>query len=354
MIVTKPYTFSAGATIIAAEHNSNFDTLYNLVNGSIDNSNISGSAAIVDTKLNTISTAQKVNTSSLFTTSQSVGDILYGDTTNSYTRRAIGNSLQFLAGGTTPNYRGLNVNDVPQIGTLSFLTGGTNGLFLQTQGAGTVPRWAVGRVVEMFTTSGTWTCPGGVNYIEATIIGGGGAGGGTSAFGGGGGGASQTIYAICKVTPASTYAVTIGAGGAGVASGTGNNGGTSSFVHDNGTITCVGGLGGTQDNVGGAATQSVTAFLTGGTNSGTTGGAGGRPFAIFGGGAGGARDDTSGGGGGGGASYYGFGGAGGNNNGNGSVGSLGAGGGGAGHTGTSGAGGSGAVILIYNVNGAPV
>lgn len=59
-LVTKTYTFTAGTTIVASEHNTNFDTLYNLVNGNIDNANIKASAGIVDSKLNQITTAGKV------------------------------------------------------------------------------------------------------------------------------------------------------------------------------------------------------------------------------------------------------------------------------------------------------
>ena len=36
-VISKPNTFSAGATIIASEHNSNFDTIYNEFNGNIEN-----------------------------------------------------------------------------------------------------------------------------------------------------------------------------------------------------------------------------------------------------------------------------------------------------------------------------
>lgn len=50
-LVTKSYTFTAGSSILAAEHNTNFDTLYNLVNGSLDNANIDTGAAIANTKL---------------------------------------------------------------------------------------------------------------------------------------------------------------------------------------------------------------------------------------------------------------------------------------------------------------
>lgn len=60
-VISKPYTFSAGATIIASEHNSNFDTIYNEFNGNITNSNIASGAAIVDTKLAQITTASKVS-----------------------------------------------------------------------------------------------------------------------------------------------------------------------------------------------------------------------------------------------------------------------------------------------------
>jgi hypothetical protein len=49
--VNKDNTWSAGENIVASEHNANFDTLYNLVNGNIDNANIKSSAAIANTKL---------------------------------------------------------------------------------------------------------------------------------------------------------------------------------------------------------------------------------------------------------------------------------------------------------------
>lgn len=64
-VIVKPNTFSAGATILAAEHNDNFDTVYECVNGNIDNANIKAAAGIVDTKLAQITTAQKVHGSSL-------------------------------------------------------------------------------------------------------------------------------------------------------------------------------------------------------------------------------------------------------------------------------------------------
>lgn len=50
-LIVKPNTFSAGATIVASEHNSNFDTIYNDYNGNITNANVDANAAIVASKL---------------------------------------------------------------------------------------------------------------------------------------------------------------------------------------------------------------------------------------------------------------------------------------------------------------
>ncbi len=49
--ISKPTTFSSGATIFASEHNNNFDTMYNDYNGNITNVNIATGAAIVASKL---------------------------------------------------------------------------------------------------------------------------------------------------------------------------------------------------------------------------------------------------------------------------------------------------------------
>jgi len=60
--ISKPYTFSSGTTIVSAEVNSNFDTIYNDYNGSINNSNICASAAIAGTKISPNFGAQNVVT----------------------------------------------------------------------------------------------------------------------------------------------------------------------------------------------------------------------------------------------------------------------------------------------------
>lgn len=60
-LITKPYTFTVGAVIVASQHNSNFDTIYSDYNGSITTANISASAAIADTQLAQITTAGKLS-----------------------------------------------------------------------------------------------------------------------------------------------------------------------------------------------------------------------------------------------------------------------------------------------------
>ena len=59
-LVTYEHVFSAGAVIIAAEHNTNFSTLYTLVNGNLDNNNIKSGAAIANAKLDLATITQDI------------------------------------------------------------------------------------------------------------------------------------------------------------------------------------------------------------------------------------------------------------------------------------------------------
>lgn len=105
--VTLPHTFSSGTTILSSEVNSNFQTIYNDYNGGISNANISGSAAISDSKLAQITTGGKVNATALTVTSQAAGDVLYYNGTN-WVRLAIGTANQVLAvnsGATAVEYQ---------------------------------------------------------------------------------------------------------------------------------------------------------------------------------------------------------------------------------------------------------
>lgn len=64
-LITKTYTFSNGATIFASEHNTNFDTVYDLVNGNLTNENIATGAAIAGSKVTPTFTANTSITGNL-------------------------------------------------------------------------------------------------------------------------------------------------------------------------------------------------------------------------------------------------------------------------------------------------
>ena len=53
--ITKTYTFSSGEVVSASKFNTNFDTLFTLVNGNLDDNNISGISAskIISEKIDT-------------------------------------------------------------------------------------------------------------------------------------------------------------------------------------------------------------------------------------------------------------------------------------------------------------
>jgi len=50
-LVSKTYTYIAGQKIYAAQVNTNFDTLYNVINGNLDYANISDTANIAYSQL---------------------------------------------------------------------------------------------------------------------------------------------------------------------------------------------------------------------------------------------------------------------------------------------------------------
>lgn len=127
-LITKPNTFSAGAVIIAAQHNDNFDTIYNDYNGNITNANLSASAGIVDTKLATISTSQKVNLSALVATSQAQGDVVYASSSTVFTRLAKDtNATRYLTNTGTDNNPAWGLVNLANgvTGTLPVANGGT-------------------------------------------------------------------------------------------------------------------------------------------------------------------------------------------------------------------------------------
>ena len=106
--------------------------------------------------------------------------------------------------------------------------------------------------VQVFTSSGTYTKPSGINTVKVICTGGGGGGAeGKSTFNyGGGGAAGGTAIDIIDVSGTSTVTVTVGAGGAQQTAGNGsggNNGATSSFGS---FCTGTGGEGGKPEGAG--------------------------------------------------------------------------------------------------------
>ena len=128
-----------------------------------------------------------------------------------------------------------------------------------------------GDQVHSFTTTGTsyWT-PAQSGLVELLVVAGGG-GGGYGYYGGGGGAGGVDYIAKYKVNAGQTYAVTVGAGGAGATSQTvrGSNGSNSQF----GSIIAIGGGGGGSRNNSGAGNASNG-------NAGGSGGGGSFPPAI--------------------------------------------------------------------------
>ncbi len=172
-LLTVPFTYSAGAVIIASQLNSCNTTIYSDYNGNIDNTNIApsaaiaysklsltgsilnadvnASAAIVDTKLAQITTASKVSgtaiiglaslpsgagvvpTANLGSGTANSGTVLYGDQTYKTAPNSISNVLFQYSGQV--EFTGSKVGEI--VGTTLVPSAGTgNYRFLQTNDSG--------------------------------------------------------------------------------------------------------------------------------------------------------------------------------------------------------------------------
>ena len=135
-LITIPNVFSAGAVIIASQHNANFSTLASDYNGNIENVNISGTAAIEYSKLSLtggivnadINSAAGIVASKLVLTSPgAIGSV--SPNTGAFTTLKV---------GTT------NQGDILYDNGTIFerLAPGTSGQFLKTLGSSANPAWA--------------------------------------------------------------------------------------------------------------------------------------------------------------------------------------------------------------------
>ena len=208
-----------------------FDTGFSTASGDVT---LTGTQTLTNKTL----TSPKIGTSILDTngnelfkltaTSSAVNEITYANA-------ATGNKPTFTASGgdtnigiaITPKGSGAVVLD-----GLSYPTAdGSADQFLKTNGSGVLSFAAAGgglQSIQVFTSSGTYNKPSGINTIKVICTGGGGGGGNCpnakinqQGSGGGGGG---TAIEILDASSISSETVTIGAGGGGQSSGS-----TSSF-----------------------------------------------------------------------------------------------------------------------------
>jgi len=128
---------------------------------------------------------------------------------------------------------------------------------------------------DLYTSNTNWVCPTGVTKIRVTCIAGGGGGGAydsSTPQNGGNGGRGGLAVGIYTVNPGTSYAVTVGGGGAGNNSGNGSSGNNSSLGS---LCSATGGGGGVDGSAGGAdgAEGAGTGGIT--TNSSVVVGTGG-------------------------------------------------------------------------------
>lgn len=151
------------------------------------------------------------------------------------------------------------------------LTSDAAGVASWTSGSGSTGGFSNMVIKERADDGVAWTCPAGVTKIMVEVWGAGGGGSdGAINNGGAGGGAGGFCRAFLTVVPGTSYAITVGAGGA---ANTANVAGTSTFgttlLSASGGIGA--GIGGTNGGNGGAGGTCLTAGalpITGGTGQG--------------------------------------------------------------------------------------
>jgi hypothetical protein len=120
-LISKPFTFSTGSVIYASEHNSNYDAIYNELNGSLDNSNIAAGANIADSKLASISSANKVSGAALHTLTSIPAAAGIIPAVNLPTGTNANQIFAFTTDGTFPSLTGSNLTGLTfQTGIVSF------------------------------------------------------------------------------------------------------------------------------------------------------------------------------------------------------------------------------------------
>jgi hypothetical protein len=134
-IIAIPNTFSAGAVIVASQHNANFSTIYSDYNGNIDNNNIVASAGIVYSKLTL--------TGGIVNADINASAAIVGSKLNLTSPGIIGSVTPSTGAFTTLKVGTTNQGDILYDNGTSLvrLTPGTSGQFLKTLGTSANPVW---------------------------------------------------------------------------------------------------------------------------------------------------------------------------------------------------------------------
>lgn len=166
--ISKPNTFTAGTVIVASEHNSNFDTIYNDYNGNITNANIASGAAIADTKLAQISTASKVTgdaLTSLANVPSAAGNLPSANLPDKMVLSATDSVTELtIATGSvtaTQSYHTIDTQSDDSTDDLDTISGGTEGMILVIKAANSA------RTVVVKNGTGNIVCPADVSLDNA-------------------------------------------------------------------------------------------------------------------------------------------------------------------------------------------
>ena len=191
--ITKSKTFSAGATIVASEHNTNFDEIISEFNGNIVNVNVHANAAIAASKLNLSTIAQAIefdgNTTFAGTTIADLGTVttadINGGTIDGVTiGGAAAPTVTDLGSVTTCDINGGTMDGVQIGGTTA--TGelivnnasdnadglgsqGTAGQVFTSAGTGANPTWVSPALTLISTTSVTTSNSGDITIAASKL-----------------------------------------------------------------------------------------------------------------------------------------------------------------------------------------
>lgn len=161
-LITIPNIFSAGATIIASQHNSNFSVISSDYNGNIDNTNISPSASISYSKLSL--------TNSIVNSDINSSAAIVGSKLDLSSPGNIGATSPGTGAFTTLKVGTTNQGDILYDNGTSLvrLPPGTSGQFLKTQGAAANPVWANNTMSLVSATTMTTVTNSGNITIDTT------------------------------------------------------------------------------------------------------------------------------------------------------------------------------------------